>query len=345
MKQCIEIIIVIFAIITYSQAQPVDEGLYCQSNGDCKTSCCYNLKCRSKNTCSVYELIKQKEQVQSCVIDDQCSGEKGCCINKKCVENSECFRVYTLPLLIGFSGGVIIFLIIFGVIYIHTEMKKPKNIFRQEAEAEDKLIKKQFPRPLDRKNALEQSDQKQLNDQDDKSLDISQLDDNKNKTELIGFENSQEIDVQVSPKGKKGKKSKKKNDNLDDYLGNPNSTKNKKSSNVFHADNHSNDGENQKQKKNKKGNHKKAASKDKSKQDDFDSFRGQNQDFIDDPHAFIPIDKDREDAKENKIIEAQPDANPPDNNQNNNNDALQVKNDSVKSRSFNEAQGYKDVFL
>jgi hypothetical protein len=87
-----------------------------------------------------------KEGKQSCVIDDHCGDSSGCCMNRQCVESKQCFNVYALPLIIGISVGIGLFLIIFSIIYIYTEMKKPKSVFREEATAEDRLIKREFPK-------------------------------------------------------------------------------------------------------------------------------------------------------------------------------------------------------
>eukprot|EP00347_Sterkiella_histriomuscorum_P006740 403351614 len=143
-------ILILFSISNVMiECQPVNEGLFCQSNGDCKTGCCYDLKCRSKNTCGVLNFVQQQESIQTCVIDDQCNSSDSdkCCLNRKCVESKECFRVYTLPIVIGVSGGVAAFLLIFGVIYLYLETKKQKSVFTDEATAEDRLIKREFPKP------------------------------------------------------------------------------------------------------------------------------------------------------------------------------------------------------
>lgn len=52
-----------------------------------------------------------------------------------------------MPLIIGIAGGIGVFLVMFGTIYIYTECRKPKSIFREEATAEDILIKREFPKP------------------------------------------------------------------------------------------------------------------------------------------------------------------------------------------------------
>ena len=47
---------------------------------------------------------------------------------------------------LGISCGIAVFVIIFGVIYVYTECKKPKSVFREEATAEDRLLKREFPK-------------------------------------------------------------------------------------------------------------------------------------------------------------------------------------------------------
>ena len=52
-----------------------------------------------------------------------------------------------LPIIVGVAVGFGSFILIYGSVYIITEYRKPKNIFQEEATAEDRLIKKEFPRP------------------------------------------------------------------------------------------------------------------------------------------------------------------------------------------------------
>ncbi len=80
--------VIIFIVLLLSSfkvtSQPVGEDAFCQSNADCKTSCCYNLKCMSRNTCDIMRFVSVQEKKLSCVIDDQCSESTGCCLNKTC---------------------------------------------------------------------------------------------------------------------------------------------------------------------------------------------------------------------------------------------------------------------
>jgi len=53
--------------------------------------------------------------------------------------------VYALPLILGVSIGSVTFVIIFVVIFIWTEMKRKKSVFKEDLIAEDKLLKEEFP--------------------------------------------------------------------------------------------------------------------------------------------------------------------------------------------------------
>jgi len=84
------------------------------------------------------------EEPSTCVIGEQCS--TGCCLNRVCVEYSECFQIYALPLILGVIGGAAVFLVIFVTIYVRGELKKKrKNLFKREKMEEDKLLRSEFP--------------------------------------------------------------------------------------------------------------------------------------------------------------------------------------------------------
>jgi hypothetical protein len=63
-------------------------------------------------------------------------------------------------LIIGIPGGILIFSLIFLPIYIITEIRKPKGIFKQEAQAEDKHLIKEFPK--EKKEETEEEEPEEL---------------------------------------------------------------------------------------------------------------------------------------------------------------------------------------
>eukprot|EP00347_Sterkiella_histriomuscorum_P008872 403343422 len=304
-------IIILFSISNAMiECQPVNEGLFCQSNGDCKTGCCYDLKCRSKNTCGVLNFVQQQESIQSCVIDDQCNSSDfdKCCLNRKCVESKECFRVYTLPIVIGVSGGVSVFLIIFGVIYLYLEMKKQKSVFTDEATAEDRLIKREFPKP--QKIQIKQDiplPNQHVNQFDDllkeqqqhipKAVDGDMLEDLQ--------ENDNYRSKQSSPK--QNKKTKPNIFASNNHLADPS-----ESDNDYDGRSNYGDAKGAQIKKSKKKPNKpkkgfaqnRRNNSNQGANDIFGNHQNQRQqnhnDFDDDPLAFIPIDKNQEKLQQQK---------------------------------------------
>ena len=72
----------LLVLLCVALGQELEHGKFCQSNLDCLDKCCYKFKCRSTNTCNVYNLVLKSEEVSTCVIGDHC--ESGCCLNRKC---------------------------------------------------------------------------------------------------------------------------------------------------------------------------------------------------------------------------------------------------------------------
>ncbi len=57
------IFILLFAVVF---SQPVKEGSFCESMGDCQSGCCYDQHCRSKNTCAIFSLAKKRIAKSTC---------------------------------------------------------------------------------------------------------------------------------------------------------------------------------------------------------------------------------------------------------------------------------------
>ena len=71
-----------------------------------------------------------------------------------------------MPLILGIPIGFVSFLLIFGAIYIITECKKPRSIFREEAIAEDRILKSHFPKPnLDKQKLIEEGKTKEAEEE------------------------------------------------------------------------------------------------------------------------------------------------------------------------------------
>jgi len=75
-------------------------------------------------------------------------------LDSMCVASSDCFNLYTLPLILGVTLGLGLFLALFACLYLRAELNGRLGLFKQEVLAEDKLIREEFPLPKTREEML-----------------------------------------------------------------------------------------------------------------------------------------------------------------------------------------------
>ncbi|CDW78239.1 UNKNOWN [Stylonychia lemnae] len=115
----------------------MDQGSFCQSDNDCETICCFNLKCDIKNNCLNRDLLLANYQNQVCDRDQDCP-DSSCCVAKQCLSDDKCFKLFKSPLILGVFLSLPYFGILFLIAnyYSKKEIKKRDQVLKQNEEFE-----------------------------------------------------------------------------------------------------------------------------------------------------------------------------------------------------------------